>query len=125
MPSRSSSAFVLGALLTAVGLMAAAIGDARNSTTEQTAGLIALTLGLSPILLISIRNSRALRDIDSYRAQQVSAGLRDVEAQRAAIQGEAFGLALELFRSGQLTAERTLLTPVDALADTGGRRYDL
>jgi hypothetical protein len=103
-PSRSSSASTIGALLTALGLAVGLMGLVQSSKIESTAGLFLATAGAIPLLLLVI----TVRDVQTYRNEQVSAGLQEVEDHRAEIQGEAFGLALELI-----------------LVDTGGRRYDL
>jgi hypothetical protein len=118
-PSRSSSACSLGALLTALGLATGLIGLVQSSKIDQTAGLFLTTAGAIPLLLLVI----TVRDIQTYRAEQVSAGLQEVEDHRAEIEGHAFGTALELIRSGQLT--KTSVEVPDTLVDTGGRRYDL
>jgi hypothetical protein len=110
-PSRSSSACSLGALLTALGLATGLIGLVQSSKIDQTAGLIVATAGAILLFLLA------------YRFQQASAGVLDAEAHRAEIEGAAFGLALELIRTGQLTSLTT--DEPDSLVDTGGRRYDL
>jgi hypothetical protein len=94
MPSRSSSA-TIGALVTALGLAIALIGLVQSSKADSATGLALTVIGVVPLLLLA------------YRVHQASAGLQDVEEHRAEIQGEAFGLALELIRTGQLTALTT------------------
>lgn len=86
---------MIGALLTAAGLAIALIGLAQSSKLDQSTGLLLTTAGTIPLLILA------------YRVHRASAGLQDVEAHRAEIQGEAFGLALELVRTGQLTTLTT------------------
>ena len=110
MPSRSSSATYMSALLAALGLAIILIGVVQSSKIDQTAGLILATAGAIPLIVLSIRSAQA------------SAGLRTVEEHRAEIEGHAFGLALEMIRTGQLAP---LARTTESLTDTGGRRYDL
>lgn len=96
MPSRSFSASsTIGALLTAIGLAIALIGLVQSSKTDQTAGFLVTAAGAMPLIMLA------------YRVKQTCIGLQEVEEHRAEIQGEAFGLALELVRTGQLTTLTT------------------
>ena len=104
MPSRSSSASTIGALLTASGLTMALIGLAQSNRPGQTTGLLVAVLGAIPLLALA------------YRVNRASAGLHDVEEHRAQIQGEAFGLSLKMISAGELSA--TTASRKESSADT-------
>lgn len=105
MPSRSSSAHTIGALLTASGLVIALTGLFQVNRLYETAGLALTIIGAIPLLALSYRTSRS------------DAAIRDIDEHRAEIEGKAFGLALELVRTGQLGA-----TTLDSPGNPPGRR---
>jgi hypothetical protein len=85
MPSRSLKWPFISALVTAAGLAAAACGGYVNNAQIEGGGFIALTVGVVPLIINGAR-----------RNQQA-------ERERQRIEGEAFALAIELWRSGSLT----------------------
>jgi hypothetical protein len=101
MPSRALLVPLLGALVTAGGLAATTGGAAHNSTPLEMTGLGAIALGVVPLLVSAMRSSR------------------DRPAEE--IQGEAFALALELCRNGQLEAT----APTKSATENSSHRYDL
>lgn len=95
MPSRSSSAHIIGALLAATGLAIALIGLLQSNKLDQSTGLALAAIGSMPLFVLA------------YRVNRSEAAIRDIDAHRAEIQGEAFSLALELVRTGQLNGNPT------------------
>lgn len=101
MPSRSLMTPWIGAIVTAGGLAVTTVGAAHNTTPLEITGLGAIALGVLPLLVSAVSNSR--------------------DRPEEEVQGEAFAIALELFRSGQLENSAR----ANSVTDSGSHRYDL